>query len=247
MPLSAMPRITRLDLARVELPEGHPAAALGRWVPVHGFLIDHPAGAVLVDTGVGFDNPVIDDLYRPRRVELLGLLARLGVEPDEVVAVINSHLHFDHCGQNPVLFGTEARFFAQASELEIVEADPSYTDRGWALAPHGQRRTVRGDEEIVDGVTVLATPGHTAGHQSVLIEAAGRRIVIGAQVVWHHDELEAEVASPANVDPVPELRVAAVESIRRLKALDPEVVHLSHCPAHHPGPPVGGPHGARSS
>jgi N-acyl homoserine lactone hydrolase len=236
MALSAMPQITRLDLAHVELPEHHPAAVLGRTVPVHGFLIEHPAGAILVDTGVGFDNPLIDDLYQPSRVELGGLLGRLGVELDEVIAVINSHLHFDHCGQNPRFFGTSTRFYAQAAELEAVEADPSYTDRSWAIAPRDQRRSVRGDEEIVDGVTILATPGHTAGHQSVLIEAAGRRVVVGAQVVWHHDEFEAEVASPANVDPVLDLQAAAVESIRRLKALEPEVVHFSHCPAHHPPP-----------
>lgn len=227
-----MPRITRLDLAHVVLGEGHPAAALGRSVPVHGFLIEHPDGAVLVDTGVGFGNPLIDDLYQPRRVELGGLLGQLGVELDEVVAVVNSHLHFDHCGQNPALFGTTTRFYAQAAELAAVEADPFYTDPSWAIAPPAQRRTVRGDEAIIDGVTILATPGHTAGHQSVLIEAAGRRVVIGAQVVWHRDELEAETASPANVDPVPELQAAAGESIRRLKALAPETIHLSHCPAH---------------
>ena len=80
MALPAMPRITRLDLAHVELSERHPAAVLGRSVAVHGFLIEHPAGAILVDTGVGFDNPLIDDLYQPSRVELGGLLAQLGVE-----------------------------------------------------------------------------------------------------------------------------------------------------------------------
>lgn len=233
MALAAMPRITRLDLAQVELPDHHPASDLGRVVPVHGFLIEHPAGAILVDTGVGFGNPRIDGLYRPSRVELGELLARQGVELTQVMAVINSHLHFDHCGQNPALFDTPARFYAQATELESVETDPSYTDPSWAVAPRDQRCLLRGDEEIVEGVTVLATPGHTAGHQSVLIEGAGQRVVIGAQVVWHGDEFEAEVASPANVDAVPDLQLAAVESIRRLKALDPDVVHFSHCPARH--------------
>ncbi len=234
MALSQMPRITRLDLARLQLPESHPAAELGRSVAVYGFLIEHPAGAILVDTGVGFHNALIDDLYRPSRVELGGRLAQLGVEFDEVVAVVNSHLHFDHCGQNSALFGGATCFYAQAAEFEAVVADPFYTDPSWALAPHDQRRTVRGDEEITDGVTILATPGHTVGHQSVLVEAVGRRVVIGAQVVWNGDEFTAEIASPANVDPVPDLQVAAIESIRRLKALDPEVVHLSHCPAHRP-------------
>ena len=129
-------------------------------------------------------------------------------------------------------------FYAQAAEIDAVEADRFYTDAAWALAPAEQRRTIQGDEQLADGVTILATPGHTAGHQSVLVEAAGRRVVIGAQVVWHADELASEVASRANVDPIPELQAAAVESIRRLKALEPEVVHLSHCSACIPSLPA---------
>lgn len=234
MPLADMPRIERLDLATVELPPDHPAADLGRTVAVHGFLIDHPDGPILVDTGVGFGNAFIDELYQPRRAELGGLLSQMGIELDDVVAVVNSHLHFDHCGQNPALFGGSATFYVQAAEIEAVEADRFYTDASWALAPSAQRRAISGDEQIADGVTILATPGHTAGHQSVLVEAAGRRVVIGAQVVWQPEELASEVASRANVDPIPELQAAAIESIRRIKALEPEIVHLSHCAAYVP-------------
>lgn len=228
MPLKEMPRIRRLDLARVELPDAHPAAGRGRSVEVYGFLVEHPDGAILVDTGVGFGNAFIDEVYQPSRTSLAALVERAGFGLDDIVAVVNSHLHSDHCGQNPTLFGTTTAFYAQAAEFEAVEADHTYTDASWALCPHEQRRTLRGDERIADGVTVLATPGHTAGHQSVLVEAAGRRVVIGAQVVWHQDEFDAEIASDANVDPIPELRSAAVESIRRVKSLRPEVVHLSH-------------------
>lgn len=232
MALAQLPRIHRLDLARVTLPVGHPAAELGRSIAVYGFLIEHPDGQILVDTGVGFGNEFIDELYQPSRVQLGELLDQLGIKLEEVVAVVNSHLHFDHCGQNPALFGGATTFYAQEAEIDTVEADRFYTDAAWALAPHHQRRTIRGDEQIADGVTILATPGHTAGHQSVVVEAAGRRVVIGAQVVWRREELASEVASNANVDAIPELRSAAVESIRRLKALKPEVVHLSHCPAY---------------
>ncbi len=236
MSLAALPRIERLDLATVELPADHPAASLGRSVAVHGFVIDHPDGVILVDTGVGFGNALIDELYEPSRAELLDALATVEVRPEDVVAVVNSHLHFDHCGQNPALFGGAATFYAQAAEIAAVEADRFYTDSTWALAPADQRRTIRGDEQIAEGIRLIATPGHTVGHQSVLVEAAGRRVVIGAQVVWHAEELASEVASQANVDPIAELQSAAIESIRRVKALKPEVVHLSHCAAYVPPP-----------
>ena len=91
---------------------------------------------------------------------------------------------------------------------------------------------VNGDEEIAEGVTILSTPGHTAGHQSVLVQAGDERVVVGGQLVWHSGELEAEVASAANVDDVTELRQAAVDSIRRIKSLRPRAIHLSHCASH---------------
>ncbi len=69
MPLAVMPRIEQLDLARVELPADHPAADLGRSVPVHGFLIEHPDGAILVDTGVQVPpRPPLPGQMPPERV-----------------------------------------------------------------------------------------------------------------------------------------------------------------------------------
>lgn len=73
-----MPSIVRFDLAVVELPDTHPAAHLGRKVPVYGYCIQHPDGPILVDTGVGFGNEFIDDLYRPQRQVLGELLDRAG-------------------------------------------------------------------------------------------------------------------------------------------------------------------------
>ena len=232
--LAEMPTIVRLDLAVVHLPDTHPAAPLGARIPVYGFCILHPDGLILVDTGVGFANAFIDDLYQPERAVLAELLDRVGIDVGQVAAVVNSHLHFDHCGQNPALHGGATPFWVQAAEYEALRQDPYYTDAKWALAPEPQRRTVRGDECIAEGVTIIATPGHTAGHQSVLVEADDRRAVIGAQIVWHADEFTAEIASAANVDPNVELRAAAVDSIRRIKALNPEIVHFSHCQALRP-------------
>lgn len=232
MALDKLPHVAQLELAAVELPDSHPAAEFARTVPVHGFLIHHRDGPILVDTGVGFGNEFIDDLYKPTCTELDVALAEHGVALDEIVAVVNSHLHFDHCGQNPALFDSTTLFYSQGVEVETVKADDYYTDRHWALCPSTQQRLVNGDEEIADGVTILATPGHTAGHQSVALQAGEECVVVGGQVAWNADEIEAEIASAANVDAVAELQRAAVDSIRRIKALHPLAIFLSHCSAH---------------
>lgn len=242
--LREMPLIVRLDLAEVRLPESHPAAVDGR-VPVYGFCVLHPDGPILVDTGVGFGNEFIDEVYRPERAVLAEVLDRSGIELASIVAVVNSHLHFDHCGQNPALFEGPTEFFAQSAEIEQVHRDRYYTDATWALAPEHQRHVVRGDESIADGITLIETPGHTRGHQSVVVEGGGRRVVIGAQLVWHSDEFRTEIASAANVEPDRDLQVAAVDSIRRIKALKPEVVYFSHCPQLDLTPPPNGAAPAR--
>ena len=106
--------------------------------------------------------------------------------------------------------------------------DPSYTIAEWALPPQSQRRLVDSDLEIADGVTVLAAPGHTAGHLALVIEADGDRAVIAGQAVWNLAEFVDEVATPANVAD-DDLRPVAVETMRRLKALEPNMVYFAHC------------------
>ena len=113
--------------------------------------------------------------------------------------------------------------------IRLVESTTSA-----ALCPSSRKRLVNGDDEIADGVKVLVTPGHPAGHRSVPIEARDEFVVVGGQLAWAAGEIEAEVASRANVDPVAEVQAAAVNSIRRIKALHPRVIYLSRCNAHHP-------------
>ena len=227
MTLRVLPRIEPLRLAEVTLPEGHPARRTQRCL-VFGFVIDHPEGAIVVDTGVGVGNSFIDEVYNPWVDDLDAALRAVDVEPASVRAVVNSHLHFDHCGQNQRWY--EARVPVYVQETEVLAARrPFYSVPEWATVPPECLRSIRGDEEIAEGVQLLATPGHTQGHQSVLVEASESRVVIAAQAVWEFHELEQEVASEANVD-ANELRGAAVESIRRLKRLRPDRAYFSHDP-----------------
>jgi glyoxylase-like metal-dependent hydrolase (beta-lactamase superfamily II) len=224
--LSTLPQIDRLVLATVTtVPEWHPEHDTFVPFPVHAWLIRHPDGAILVDTGVGVGNEAINEWYHPRTTSLPDALAGIGVASSDISAVIMSHLHFDHCGQQGVV---PAPVYVQASEFEVAQT-PGYTVPEWAAIPNDRLRLVHGDQLIAEGISLLATPGHTPGHQSVLLEAAGERVVIGAQCAFRAAELRTgePVASNCHGEP---WEVAARDSLERLRALAPVWAHLSHDP-----------------
>ena len=229
MGLSDKPAVIRLDLAELQLPDQHPEGDDGS-IPVYGYVVDHPDGLILFDTGVGFGNAFIDEAYQPTRARLDKALISAGFDPAAVVAIVNSHLHFDHCGQNPSFHGSSVPIYQQRTEVGAVEADELYPDRSWALAPTPQQRLIDGDHSIAEGVSILSTPGHTEGHQSLAVTFGGATIVIAGQCIWRASEFVEERVTDANVGS-PHLKVAALESIRRIKALQPTTVHFSHCAA----------------
>ena len=229
--LRSLPRIERLDLAVVSLPDWHPEAPNQPTAPVYGYVIVHPDGPIVFDTGVGFGNAFIDEVYEPQCAPLDEALAAATIDTGSIVAVINSHLHFDHCGQNPLWYGSDVPFFMRQLEVDEVERDRFYTDPEWALPPVAQRQLIDGDVEIAEGVTILSTPGHTPGHQSVMIESAAGRVVLAGQAVWALEEFVEERATVSNVfsDGYHDV---AIDSIRRIKAFKPELVFFAHCAAH---------------
>ncbi len=101
-----------LHLADVHFPAGHPQE--GEQGPVFAFALVHPEGEVLFDTDLGSDEPEVEEWFRPTRRPLPEALAAHGIDLLDVVAVVNSHLHFDHCGQNRLFRGTP--IFVQSSE-----------------------------------------------------------------------------------------------------------------------------------
>jgi glyoxylase-like metal-dependent hydrolase (beta-lactamase superfamily II) len=93
-------------------------------------------------------------------------LAELDMTPGDIGLVINTHLHFDHCGQNAVF--PHAPFYVQRAELDRVkrEARELYDWFGFA---GGRFELLDGDAEVLPGLSVIATPGHTVGHQCVVV------------------------------------------------------------------------------
>ena len=224
MPLSKLPPIERLTLATVtSVPEWHPEHDVFAPFPVHAWVIRHPDGAILVDTGIGVGNEAIDEWYHPQSIPLATALSAVGLVPSEIAAMVLSHLHFDHCGQQSTLF---APTYIQATEFEAAKA-PGYTVPDWAEVPTDRLRLVHGDEDIADGIRLLSMPGHTPGHQSVVIEAEDERVVLAAQCAYRADELR--IGQPASSNLHDETWVhAARDSLKRLRALAPFTAHFSH-------------------
>ncbi len=226
--LSSMPRIDRLEVARVtRVPEWHPEHATFTPFPVHAWLVHHPDGPILVDTGIGLDHDMIDAWYAPSVVPVRDAIADTGTDPDDIVAIVLSHLHFDHCGQHHAL---TAPVYVQTSELAAARA-PDYTVPEWAYIDPPRLRVVDGDIELVDGLTLLLTPGHTPGHQSVAVEGVDRMVVLGAQCAFRGDEVRSGEPAATNLHDESWMD-AARESLAHIRSLGPATVELSHDRTH---------------
>lgn len=143
---------------------------------------------IVVETGIGNKLPEKAQAIYENEMTLLTQFEQAGIDPGEVDVVINTHLHFDHCGWNTVKRsdGTvvptfpRARYYYQQGELEHahrqLERDRvSYlTDNYDPLVKNGQAVLVNGDAEIVPGVSVRMYPGHTRNHQAVLFTSNGQ-------------------------------------------------------------------------
>lgn len=189
---------------------------------VFAYLVMHPDGAILVDTGIGSGNPLIDNTYTPKRNSLQRALAAHGVALSDVAAVVNSHLHFDHCGQNALFAGRPV--YARAAEIEAAKGR-YYTVREWFEHPGADLQPVEGELEIAQGVTLLPSPGHTVGHQSVWAETPGGATLVCAQAAynaaeWRRGANLAEAQSGLE----PDYR----QSHQRLSRLRPARVVFSH-------------------
>jgi glyoxylase-like metal-dependent hydrolase (beta-lactamase superfamily II) len=163
-------------------------------------LLVRAAGkTILVDTGLGSKLTrkliAIWGLTRPTGTLIEGL-ARLGVGPEDVDIVINTHLHADHCAGNTVFNADgsataafpRARYVVQRREYEDATHPNERTRATYypvnyePLYQSGQLTLLDGDTEIVPGVTAVLTPGHTPGHQSVLFESGGHSALFVADL-----------------------------------------------------------------
>jgi N-acyl homoserine lactone hydrolase len=219
--------IRRVPLGHYTRPAGDPLA--GRRIVVGAYLVPLPDGLLLFDTGIGEGEPEFDRHYRIVRRRLRDGLRGLGVDPGDVGLVVNCHLHADHCGGNPELAGRPV--FVQRAELEAARG-PDYTIPALVDFPGAAYEVLDGEAEVLPGVRVIPTPGHTDGHQSVLLRLpeTGAVIVCGDAVYcqenYDHDTWTSQADPVTARDSALKLRaVADTEQATMFYGHDREQAH----------------------
>jgi len=198
-------------------------------VPVPAWLILHPRGAVVFDSGLhvatqsdalarlGGIAKVFRVAFRPGE-ELASRLATRDVDATRVEWLVSSHLHFDHVGGNAQL--PNARWVLQRREWEAAQ-DPAWRAANF-VDPRdydcGHDRLLADGEHDLFGdgtLTCLPTPGHTPGHQSLRVRLASGDVVLTADACYLRRSLEA-----LHLPPVVHDRTDALASLGKLRALE---------------------------
>jgi N-acyl homoserine lactone hydrolase len=175
-----------------------------RW-PVYVHAIDHPEARVLVDTGMTEVRPEVGDMDPHLRP-----LSEQDFDLTSIDVVVNTHLHFDHCGGNHLFAGKP--FYVQRRELDLARGPEPYTIPEWVDAPGVEYVGVDGEFELLSRLRLIPAPGHSPGMQVVVVETGERPIVVGGDVAVRFSELD----EPQS------------EGQLRVRALEPELVWLAH-------------------
>ena len=202
-------------------------------IPVTVALIQGPQ-TILVDTS--FLSVERTREIRGRKIarapaqELVSALASAGVRPEDVGIVIHTHLHYDHAGNNRLF--SNARFFVQREELRYALATTSFDATAYfapslGITPDylGTRfELLDGDAKIAEGVRVITTPGHTPGHQSVLVETGEGCYCIAGDAVMQHENVEKGIP--------PGVHTSVIDCMASLERIAREADHV--LPGHEP-------------
>jgi N-acyl homoserine lactone hydrolase len=218
--------VRRVDFGYFVRPAEETGTGLPRVEACLGYLVEHPAGLLLFDTGMG-SHPDVDAHYRPRRRGLTDALHAAGARPEDITLVANCHLHFDHCGGNPQLTGRPV--FTQATELADARHTENYTLPELIDAPGIRYQELAGEAEVLPSVLIIPTPGHTAGHQSLVVRRQDGAVIVAGQShdtasAYTADALAWRAGRDGHSQPLP----VPPAWMDRLQRLDPARVTFAH-------------------
>ncbi len=192
---------------------------------LNSLLVRSQGRLILIETGAG-DKGNARRFYSPvEQGNLIADLASLGIAPEEIDVVINTHLHADHCGWNTRLVdGVPVPTFANAEYMVartewLAAMTPDERTRATYLADNfrpleaaGRLRLIDGETRVTDEVTIVPAPGHTEGHASVVLASGGETAVYIGDIVQATVQLE-RTAWVSAFDILP---VVSMETKRRL-------------------------------
>ncbi len=203
-----------------------PEAPRGRRlrIPVYTYLVRTKDSLILFDTGcshrcrtdpaglLGEDAvPLLTPVLTPDD-HISAQLRNLNLMPLDIDLVVNSHCHFDHAGGNEAF--TNNAFGIQEAEYRAAETDrATYPDLAFQPPAPSRLTLFSGDTELAPGVSLLFTPGHTLGHQSLLVELSDRAVLITSDAVYTRSHFSVDRLGAAK-DPV-----LARKSLKRLLKL----------------------------
>lgn len=207
-------------------------------IPSYGVLVEHDDGLFLFDTGFDLEHTnAVLPFELPEQTPEQTIPAQLelaGFSTSDVTTLVNSHLHFDHCGGNRHFAGTNARHVLHEAEIaQARDHEPfehfGYSDKTWDY-DGASIEGISGDVELARGIRLLETPGHTVGHYSLLLtgDSGAKPMFFAFDVVAAQTALERGVQMGFHIDPR-----AGVRSIARVKEAAAEHgadVYFSHDP-----------------
>jgi glyoxylase-like metal-dependent hydrolase (beta-lactamase superfamily II) len=182
---------------------------------------------ILIDTGVDKLPTQYQKFYHITQTSEKNLEKQLqmhGVTPKDIDIVVNTHLHFDHCGNNALF--KEAKFYVQADELRYAYAPDKFQQAGYIRELFDlniEYMLIKGKHRLNENVLLIPTPGHTIGHQSVIIKKEEKTYVYCGDAAPLRENLEKR-----NIPGVLFQSDKALNSIDKLRNIKNAVYIFSH-------------------
>lgn len=160
--------------------------------PLISFYLEGAGHKIIVDTGGSVpDGQKWQPYFRSENENLDQALLKIGVSPAEIDLVILTHLHWDHAGNNHLF--PNARFIVQKREYDYILASEPKVKAGFEvdLIMNTKYESIVGDCEIIPGISVILTPGHTTGMQCVVVETTSGKYILGGDLITLYENWEA--------------------------------------------------------